>query len=133
MLTMIVYALVVGRQPPRITVINRTGEPLNDVRVEFPGGSVGGGSVPDGDKASFLLRPAPENPQRPGGPITLTYRVGNDPPSRFHSRVHGQEYGAHDIINVARQPDGKTIAIPGPEGGGGVGFRDLLKRIGIGR
>jgi hypothetical protein len=134
MLTMILIAVLGGRQPPRITVVNRTGEPLNDLKIDFPGGSVGKESVPDGDKASLLLRPAPENFKRPGsGPITLTCKVGNDLPSRFFSRVHGQDYGAHDIITVARQPDGAVVVTASEPGGGGMSFRDLLRRVGIGR
>lgn len=131
-LTMVLIAVLGGRQPPRITVVNGTGEPLNDVRVDFPGGSVSSDPVPDGGKASLLLRPDPADPKRPGsGPITLSYRVGEREPSRFFSRVHGQDYGSHDIITIARQPDGKVVVTPSPPGGWGVNVRDLLRRVGI--
>ncbi len=131
-LTMILIAVIGGRQPPRITLVNKSGEPLNGVKVDFPGGSVEADPVPDGGKASVLLRPDPADPKRPGsGPITLTYRVGDGAPNRFFSRVHGQEYGAHDIITIVREPNGGIVAIPSPPGGAGISFRDLLRRVGI--
>jgi hypothetical protein len=132
LLTMILIAVLGGRQPPRITVVNKTGEPLTSIKFEFPGGSVESDPVPDEGKASVLLRPDPANPKRPGsGPVTLTYRVGNGPPNRFMSRVHGQDYGAHDIVTIARQPDGSIVVTPSPPGGWGISFRDLLRRVGI--
>jgi hypothetical protein len=132
LLTMILIAVLGGRQPPRITVVNKTGEPINGVKVDFPGGSVEADPVPEEGKASVLLRPDPANPKPPGsGPITLTYRVGNGAPNRFFSRVHGQEYGSHDIITILREPNGAIVAMPSPPGGWGISFRDLLRRVGI--
>ena len=132
LLTMLLIAALGGRQPPRITVINRTGEPIIGLRIDFPGGSVEAPTVPDGGKGSLLLRPDPADPKPPGsGPITLTYRVGDQSPRRFFSRVHGQDYGAHDVITINRQPDGRIVEVPSPPGGWGVRFRDLFRRIGI--
>jgi hypothetical protein len=134
LLALLVMTAINGRVPPRITVVNRTGLPLRDVRVEFPGGTAAVDEVNDGGKGSILLRPDPATPKAPGsGPITLTYHVGDGPPNHFFSRVHGQEYGAHDIITIARQPDGGIVAMPndGPGGGGGFRIRDLLRRVGI--
>lgn len=132
LLTMLLIAVLGGRQPPRVTLINKTGEPIHDIRVDFPGGSVTAESVPDGGKGSLLLRPDPANPKPPGsGPITLTYRVGDQLPRKFISRVHGQDYGAHDVIAINRQPDGGIVEMPSPPGGWGVRFSDLLRRVGI--
>ena len=133
LLTMLLIAVLGGRQPPRITVINRTGEPgSSGSGSEFPGGSVEAPTVPDGGKGSMLLRPDPDDPKRPGsGPITLIYRVGDGAPRRFFSRIHGQDYGAHDVITINRQPDGSIVDVPSPPGGWGVRFRDVLRRVGI--
>lgn len=129
--TMILMAVIGGRQPPRITVINRTGETLNDVKVEYPGGSVTAEPVPEGGRASLLLRPDPANPKPPGsGPITVTCRIGEGLPVRFFSVVHGREYGAHDVLNVIRQPDGQGLISPAPTGGK-PDLKNLLRRIGI--
>jgi hypothetical protein len=134
LLTLLVMAIVNGRQPPRVTVVNRTGDLLRDVHVDFPGGTASTDVVNDGGTGSMLLRPDPATPKPPGsGPITLVYRVGNGAPNHFFSRVHGQEYGAHDVITIVRQPDGAIIAAPSAPGGGGFRFGDLLRRIGIGR
>jgi hypothetical protein len=132
LLVLLVMTLVNGRTPPRITLINRTGEPLREIRIEYPGAAAEvPGDVADGGKGSLLLRPNPADPKPPGsGPITITYKVGDGPPNRFFSRVHGQSYGAHDVLTIVREPDGKIVAMPQQEGGG-VGFRALLRRVGI--
>lgn len=132
LLLLLGMAIVGGRQPPRITVINRTGEPLRDVRVDFPGGSATLDAVHDGGKGSLLLRPDPATPRPPGsGPITLVYRVGDGPPGRFMSRVHGQDYGAHDVITIARQPNGQIAVTPSAPAVGNPWLRNLLRRVGI--
>jgi hypothetical protein len=132
LLILLVMAIVGGRQPPRITLINQTGEPLRDVRIEFPGGLAAAEVVNDGGKASLLLRPDPDTPKPPGsGPIKLVYRVGDGTPNIFISRVHGQDYGAHDVITIARRPDGRIVEVPNLPGGRGFRFRDLLRRVGI--
>ena len=132
LITMLLIAVLGGRQPPRVTVINQSGEPLNGVRIDFPGGSVSADPVSDGGKASMLLRPDPATPTPPGsGPITLLYRVGEAKENVFRSWAHGRAYGAHDIITIARKPDGTIVVTPSPPGGGGVRFRDLIRRLGI--
>jgi hypothetical protein len=132
MLTMILYAVIAGRQPPRITVVNKTGEPLTGLRLEFPGGSVEPDPVPEDGKTSVLLLPGPGKTDRPGsGPITLFYHVANGPRNRFMSRVHGQDYGSHDIITIARDPTGQVVVTPSPPGGWGISLREMLRRVGI--
>lgn len=132
LITMLLIALLGGREPPRITVINQSGELLNGVRIDFPGGSVSAQPVPDGGKASMLLRPDPATPTPPGsGPISLFYRLGGAGENVFRSWAHGRNYGAHDVFTIARQPDGSVVVNPSPPGGGGVRFRDLIRRLGI--
>jgi hypothetical protein len=133
LLLLLVMTLVNGRTPPRITLINRTGEPLREIRVEYPGGVAEvPGTVADGGKGSLLLRPNPADPKPPGsGQIKLTYHVGDGPRNLFVSRIHGQAYGAHDVLTIVREPDGKIVAMPEQPGGGGFRFRDILRRVGI--
>jgi hypothetical protein len=131
LLTMLFMAILGGRVPPRITLVNQTGEPLADIRIEYPGGSIQAGDLPAGEKASFLLRPDPDAPPKPGKAVLITWKLGNGLPGRFFSVAHGQEFGAHDVLAISRLPDGSVTVMPNPSSGWNFSVRAMLRRVGI--
>ena len=111
--TMLALSLIGGLQPPMLTLYNKTGGPLNDIRIAFPGGEGKAAPVPDGSQTTLVLRPTANAP-KPAGPhfIRLDVVMPDGKAIVIRSSALAKEAGSHE------EEDGRT------DGDQSVGHKD---------
>jgi hypothetical protein len=130
--TMLVMSLVGGLQPPMLTLYNKTGGPLNDIRVAFPGGEGKAPPVPDGGQTTLVLRPAADAP-KPAGPHFLRLDVVT-PDGRsivIRSTALAKEAGSHEVFYARPNGTGSYEIVYQGAGGPRFSIRDILRSMGI--
>jgi len=122
-------SLVSGLQPPRLTLINKTGAPIADLRVDFPGGTAVGPPVENGETVTLSLRAGPA-PAADAG-LTLQFRRPDGTTFKLRSRSLGKGRGTHEVFTAVGLPDGtiQVVKNEGPAVGGG-GLRGMFRRLG---
>jgi hypothetical protein len=132
-ITMLFVSLIGGLQPPMLTLYNKTGGPLTQIRVEYLGGEGRAEPVPDGGKTTLVLRPDPAAPKKPDGApfMRLEVAMPDGMPFVIRSFVLATKPGSHEVFIARRQPQGTYEVVYQGPGGFQLSFRDILRRIGI--
>ena len=119
---------------PRLTLVNKTGATLREIRVEYAGDLKMFDAVADGDKLSASL--TPKSPPPAGatdqGLLTVQFRREDGPPFKLRSWAAANDPKLHQVFTAVSLPDGRINLIPLAEGGVmKFDFRALLRRVGI--
>ena len=123
-----------GSREPRLTLYNKTGATLRELRVEFAGALKTFDTIADNDKLSISLQPtAPPPADAPNkGLLVLQFRREDGPPIKFRSWAAANDSKLHQVFTAVSLPDGRVNVMPLEEGGAaGFNFRALLRRVGI--
>ena len=129
----LLVSFVNNGQEPRLTLMNKTGATLREIRVEFPGGLKTVDSLEDGGKLTLSLQPEQTPPPDAAkGLVTLQFRREDGPPFKLRSWAAAKETKMHQVFTAVSLPDGRINVIPLDETGTArFNFRGLLRRVGI--
>jgi hypothetical protein len=119
---------------PRLTLVNKTGATLREIRIEYAGDVKTFDLVTDGEKISTSLQPDAMPPaDAPNkGLLVLQFRREDGPPFKLRSWAAANDPKLHQVFTAVSLPDGRINVIPLEEGGAaGIDFLGLLRRIGI--
>jgi hypothetical protein len=130
--SMLLISLIGGLQPPMLTLYNKTGGQLNDIRISFPGGEGKAAPVPDGGQTTLVLRPSPNAP-KPAGPhfIRLDVVMPDGKPIVIKSSALAKDAGSHEVFYARPQATGGYEIVYQGAGGPRFSLRDILRGIGI--
>jgi hypothetical protein len=130
--SMLIISLVGGLQPPMLTLYNKTGGPLNDIRIAFPGGEGKSAPVPDGGQTTLVLRPDANAP-KPAGPhfIRLDVVMPDGKPIVVKSTALAKDAGSHEVFYARQNGLGSYEIVYQGTGGPRFSLRDILRSMGF--
>lgn len=124
--------LINSFRPPRVSLLNKSGATLEEIRLEFPEGQRAVDTLGEGESISFSL-PIPPADGKPPGLVVLRIKLPGGTTSRIMSRRGGR--GSHEVFTAQGLPDGSVQLAPNRGRGDGfaVDFRSLLRKFGLGK